>query len=75
MLYVYDCMGMTTYSHCIYEVEMGASLSVLQKCQIFLEKMQQDSSIAFIKQSNAPFIPPLSKPFQGILEEKHQLSQ
>ena len=42
VIYGYD------YSQCIYEVEIYASLSVLQKFEIFIEKMPHDSPIAFI---------------------------
>ena len=45
------------YSHCIYEVEIYTSLTVLQKFEIFLEKIPHDAFIAFIDQRNAFFVP------------------
>ena len=42
VVYGYD------YFQCIYEVENYASLSVLQKFEIFIEKIPHDSPIAFI---------------------------
>ena len=45
------------YSQCIYEVEFYASLSMLQKFEMFFEKITHDSSIAFVWQRNANFVP------------------
>ena len=45
------------YSHGIYEVDIYASLSLLEKFARFFEKIPQYSSIAFIIQRNTPFVP------------------
>ena len=53
VVYGYD------YSHCIYEVGIYASLSLLEKFERFFEKIPHDFSIAFavIEGNDDPFVP------------------
>ena len=55
VVYGYD------YSHGISEVEIFGRLSVLQKFEIFFEKIPHDSSVAFVMQRSANFFSPFVK--------------
>ena len=53
----YDVIYGYDYSHCIYEVEINAGLSVLEKFEKFFDKIPYDSCIAFVDQRTAIFVP------------------
>ena len=65
IVYGYD------HSQCLYEVQTYAGLSVLQKFEIFIDKIPHDSPIAFLcKQDKASFVPVFVKPLLRHLQRK-----